>query len=87
MRKGQSLGIVYPQMKILSSFTLPNVIPNFQSTKEDILKNVITHFHWMDKKKAFLKMSLCSTEEKNHTIWDNMSVSKWWQHFLGELSL
>ncbi len=56
MRKGQSLGIVYPQMKILSSFTLPNVIPNFQSTKEDILKNVITHFHWMDKKKVFINI-------------------------------
>ncbi len=51
MRKGQSLGIVYPQMKILSSFTLPNVIPNFQSTKEDIWRMwSLTSIEWTRKR-------------------------------------
>ncbi len=37
-------GIVHPKMKILSSFTLPQVVPNLHecllNTKEDILKKV-----------------------------------------------
>jgi len=41
-------------MKILSSFTHPQVVPNLLNTKEDILKNVKclypTDFHSIEKK-------------------------------------
>ncbi len=47
-------GIVHPKIKILSSFTHPNVVPNlyrFLSSKEDILKNVdnqtVFRSHWL----------------------------------------
>ncbi len=50
-------GIVHPKMKILSSFTHPQVVPNLYEClcsaehKEDILKNVgnkaILGHHWL----------------------------------------
>ncbi len=73
--KGQSYtvspfvkGIVHPKMKILSSFTHPQVVPNLYeflvlpNTKEDILKKVcnqaVLGHHWLHSRKKIYTMQV-----------------------------
>ncbi len=58
---------------ILSSFIEPNVVPNLYdflpwTTKGKMTASVNIHFHCMDKRCNQIR------------VWNNMTVSKWWQN-------
>ncbi len=80
---------VRPKMKVLSSFTHLHVFPN----QYDFLSSAFFSFlqldsfcrhslHCKGRKDIVLDISNCVSRNKgNHRTWNDMRVSKWWQHF------